>query len=123
MDGIRPRGGAGSRRSEQAAAEARLVGGCEARGEKLNCPALERRGRTRLIGVQRRQRHGKEKAVAWEGRRRGCGEEQAGPGRAEGSGAVGEAWRTFHSPLNPTGVRTFHMRARNRRAPSSIQRA
>jgi hypothetical protein len=30
-------------------------------GEKLSCPAIERRGRTRLIGVQRRQRHGKEK--------------------------------------------------------------
>lgn len=67
---MRPRGGAGSRRSEQTAVEARLVGGCEAMGNIM----------------------GRKKVVAWEGRRRRCGEEQAGPGRAEGSGAVGEAW-------------------------------
>jgi hypothetical protein len=106
MDGMRPRGGAGSRRSEQAAAEARLVGGCEARGREAQLPSYreERQNTPNRCAAA---------TTAWEGKRRWHGKEdddgvvRSRRGRAEGSGAVGEAWRTFHSPLNPVGVRTF----------------
>jgi hypothetical protein len=106
MDGMRPRGGAGSHWSEQAAAEARLVGGCEARGREAQLPSYreERQNTPNRCAAA---------AATWEGKRRWHGKEdddgvvRSRRGRAEGSGAVGEAWRTFHSPLNPVGVRTF----------------
>jgi hypothetical protein len=57
MDGMRPRGGAGSRRSEQVCSGGDIMG--------------------------------RKKMVAWEGRRRPCGEEQAGPGRGIWRGGGG----------------------------------
>ena len=88
MDRMRPHGGAGSRRSEQAAVEARLVGGCEARGREAQLPSYreERQNTPNRCAAA---------AAAWEGKRRWHGKEdddgvvRSRRGRAEGSGTVG----------------------------------
>jgi hypothetical protein len=83
MDGMRPRGGAGSRRSEQAAVEARLVGGCEASGREAQLPSYRE---------ERQNTPNREGKRWWHGKEDDDGVVRSKRGRAEGSGAVGEAW-------------------------------